>query len=56
VLCLAAADDAVVPPALSVATAALARGACRVIPTGGHALPLTQPDWCAAQIRAFAAA
>jgi pimeloyl-[acyl-carrier protein] methyl ester esterase len=55
-LCLAADDDPIVSSALTAATAAIAAAPCRVISTGGHVLPLTQPRWCAQQIRAFAAA
>jgi len=54
VLCLAAADDQLLPPDLAPATAALANTTCRWAPNGGHVLPLTQPDWCAQQIAAFA--
>jgi pimeloyl-[acyl-carrier protein] methyl ester esterase len=55
VLCLAAADDPLISPALAQATAALAATTCEWAPTGGHMLPLTQPDWCARRIAAFAA-
>ncbi len=54
-LVLAAPDDPVVPLPLAHATAALAVAACRVVPFGGHLLPITQPAWCAAEIAAFLA-
>lgn len=51
VLALASADDAIVPSAMS---RAIWEGEdVRLSPTGGHALPLTRPDWCAAEIKRF---
>lgn len=54
VLALHAADDAIVPTELSK-DAFAARPDTRVAsrPDGGHALPLSEPRWCAAQIREF---
>jgi len=51
---LHAADDPVVPPPMQAAVFA---GAHRItIPTGGHLLPLTDPEACAAAIRQTAQA
>ena len=54
VLALFARDDAVVPEALS-ARVFEHRDGVNVAGSadGGHALPLTRPAWCAAQIRTF---
>lgn len=52
---LATRDDAIVPPAMSEAAfAALAPQRLRWLDDGGHLLPLTQPQACAALIRAAA--
>lgn len=48
-LALAAEDDQIVPPAM---TRAVFPDAI-FCPDGGHLLPLTRPDWCAARIREF---
>lgn len=56
-LALAAADDAIVPMRLSEAVFAARPGtAWRRASHGGHALPLSRPEWCAEEIRAFVAA
>lgn len=54
-LALFAEDDEIVPKAMSediFATRSNTR--LRSRPDGGHALPITEPRWCAAQIREFA--
>jgi pimeloyl-[acyl-carrier protein] methyl ester esterase len=54
VLALAADDDAIVAPALSEEV--FGNRPATVLHRaegGGHALPLTRPDWCAAHVRAF---
>lgn len=51
VLALQAGDDPLLPPALR--EAAFGGGAV-VCPDGGHLLPLTRPEWCAARIADFA--
>ncbi len=54
VLALYSMDDAVVPKALSEGIfAARPNTRLAAAPDGGHALPLTRPDWCASQIREF---
>lgn len=54
VLALAAGDDAILPPALSEAVfAGRPETALHRTDEGGHALPLSRPEWCAAHIRAF---
>lgn len=51
-LILAARDDAIVPPAMTKAV--WGEKAVAWSPTGGHALPLRQPDWCANHVLEFA--
>jgi pimeloyl-[acyl-carrier protein] methyl ester esterase len=51
-LVLQAGDDPLLPPALR-AGAFGGADAC-ISPDGGHLLPLTRPEWCAAQISSFA--
>ena len=51
VLALAAADDAIVPIAAS--RSQWPRNSLRERADGGHVLPLTRPEWCAAEIGAF---
>jgi pimeloyl-[acyl-carrier protein] methyl ester esterase len=54
VLALAAEDDAIVPPALSEAVFGGRSGTVlHRTGKGGHALPVTRPEWCAAHVRAF---
>jgi pimeloyl-ACP methyl ester carboxylesterase len=54
---LATRDDAIVPPAMSAAAfAALAPGRLQWLDAGGHLLPRSQPQACAALIRAAAGA
>ncbi|MEE9139450.1 MAG: alpha/beta fold hydrolase [Alphaproteobacteria bacterium] len=54
VLALAADDDAILPAALSEAVFAARPGTTfELAGDGGHALPLSRPEWCAARIRAF---
>lgn len=48
---LASADDFIVPEAMS--RAVWAPEELRMRPAGGHGLPLTEPDWCAAEIKSF---
>jgi pimeloyl-ACP methyl ester carboxylesterase len=56
VIALAARDDAIVPATMSAAAfAGLPAGNLRWTDDGGHLLPLTQPQACAAAIRAAAA-
>lgn len=56
VIALAAHDDAIVPAAMSAAAfAALPDGKLHWLDSGGHLLPLTQPQTCADLIRAAAA-
>lgn len=53
-LALAAADDAILPAALSEAVFAERPGtAFHRADAGGHGLPVTRTDWCAARVRAF---
>lgn len=53
-LALAAEDDAIVPLGLSEAAFAGRPGtAFHRSADGGHALPVTRPEWCAAHVRAF---
>lgn len=54
VLALAGRADPIVPPAMTQAAFA-GRVRLRWYEDGGHLLPLTDPDWCAAEIRAFLA-
>ena len=55
VLALQAKDDAVTPVELARACFAGQENIIlRQAAEGGHCLPLTRPDWCAAQIREFA--
>lgn len=50
-LALASEDDAIVPSTMSKA---VWQGKdLRMTPAGGHALPLTEPDWCLAEITRF---
>lgn len=51
VLALASKDDTVVPYAAS--REMWAGADLRTTPTGGHGLPLTEPEWCAEQIEEF---
>ncbi len=50
-LVLQAADDPLLPEALRQTT--FGGAAAHTLPQGGHLLPLTRPDWVAAQIRSF---
>lgn len=51
ILALGSADDAIVPGPMSEA---VWQGQdLRMRETGGHGLPLTEPDWCAAEITRF---
>jgi pimeloyl-[acyl-carrier protein] methyl ester esterase len=52
-LVLQAADDPLLPPALRAGAFGGVR-AC-ISPDGGHLLPLTRPQWCAARIAEFIA-
>ncbi len=54
-LALAARDDAIVPPAMSEACFGAAP-TVHWFETGGHLLPLSEPDRCAERVRAFLAA
>ncbi len=54
VLCLAAPDDGLLSVGMSRATALLTGGE-PVWRAGGHCLPLTAPEWCAAALTGFAA-
>lgn len=51
VLVLQADDDPLLPAGLRERTLG---GGAQTLPEGGHLLPLTRPDWVAAQIRSFA--
>ncbi|MBF0130580.1 MAG: alpha/beta hydrolase [Alphaproteobacteria bacterium] len=51
-LALAGEADPIVPPPMTRA-AFEGRGRVRWSGTGGHLLPLSDPDWCAREIRAF---
>lgn len=51
VMALAAEDDKVVPSSMSQSI--WSRYDLRMIQEGGHVLPLTQPDWCAQQLKDF---
>lgn len=51
VLALASADDPVIAP--EVSRNSWPQSAIRWCETGGHALPLTQPEWCAREIEGF---
>ncbi|WP_419729562.1 alpha/beta hydrolase [Lichenicola sp.] len=53
VMALAAADDPVVPAALT--SACFDRASIVWSDAPGHVLPLSRPDWCADRLRAFAA-
>lgn len=53
IMALASADDPFVPKAMSEAI--WGKGDLRMRDDGSHALPLTQPTWCADAIREFAA-
>jgi pimeloyl-[acyl-carrier protein] methyl ester esterase len=56
VLALASRDDSIVPPALTQAVfGAHPSSHLKWIEQGGHALPWTQPDWCAHAVRDFVA-
>jgi len=50
-LVLQAGDDPLLPPALRAG--ALGGAVARISPDGGHLLPLTRPEWCAALITDF---
>ena len=51
VLVLQADDDPLLPAGLRGRTFG---GGAQMLPEGGHLLPITRPDWVAAQIRSFA--
>ena len=53
VMALASADDPIVPKAMSEVI--WGKGDLRLRADGSHALPLTQPVWCADEIRNFVA-
>lgn len=56
ILSLQGTDDPILPPAMREAVFASASQAERKTFEGGHLLPLTVPDFCAAQITTFAEA
>lgn len=51
VLALASEDDPVIPPA--VTRSSWPASVTRWSDGGGHAVPVTQPDWCASEIQRF---
>jgi pimeloyl-[acyl-carrier protein] methyl ester esterase len=53
VMALAGTNDPIVPQGMSVAS--FAPETLTLVEGAGHLLPLSHPDWVAAQVRAFAA-
>lgn len=53
VLALAAEDDQIVRKEMAHAVWGDGKADLRWRPAGGHALPVTEPDWCAREIKSF---